>query len=66
MFPTCPEQEVSDDTSRRVVIAGYPPIRFAHSGENQVLRKSKRYASFFFFFLPLKVALCNLHKPTRT
>ena len=32
------------------LIAGYPPIRFAHSRENQVLRKSKRYAPVFFFF----------------
>jgi len=32
------------------IIAGYPPIRFAHSRENQVLRKSKRYALFFSFF----------------
>ena len=31
------------------MIAGYPPIRFAHSRENQVLRKSKHYVAFFFF-----------------
>src|SRR5437879_6560197 len=35
-----------------MLIAGYPPIRFAHSREKQVLRKSKRYAQFLFFFLP--------------
>ena len=33
-----------------IPVVGYPPIRFAHSGENQVLRKSKRYASRGFFF----------------
>jgi len=49
---------ISNSVYPGVLIAGYPPIRFAHSRENQVLHKSKRYAPFFFL-------LVNLHKPTR-
>jgi len=33
------------------IIAGYPPVRFARSWENQLLHKSKCYALVFCFFL---------------
>ena len=45
------------------IIAGYPPIRFAHSRENQVLRKSKRYAPFLFLFFTTEG---STHQPTQT